>query len=477
MKRLRTLIILCLLFVLLIVGIITVKKVKEHIDTINTIDEVIMAISEEELTNFSWNTDDASLSFSKDTSWIYDNDTDFPVDSEKIMDFLETFEEVHASFIIEDIEDYEQYGLKDPQYVMSFKTADNEYTLNVGNYSTMDSKTYVSIGDGKVYLVDVDIPEHINIDRDEFILDDTVPELDQILEFAVSGETVNKIKYEPDAVYTYTDTYDYFFIDGDSHLAVPSTNATTYMNTVAALELTDYASYTASADDLSLYGLDNPALTVSVKGEKADEEDEDSVVTIEYQMYIGYVIDEETETEEDEEPAKFVFVRLKDSEMVYLVDQSVYDTILAGSYNDLRPSFILLADKDNIKSFEFNLEGTDYLMEYRITSEEGAEEETGDYFINDTAVASSDLISKINSTKIQDFNVEPNGGQLEFSITVNTNSENYTVQKIDLYRYDGEYCYAKLNDENLGLITRSAMIDLKEAVLTIILDMDTEVTE
>ena len=87
---------------------------------------------------------------------VYDYDDSFPVDEEKINELLSQFEAFGVSFIIEDVEDFGQYGLNDPVCTINIGTEDQEYTVLLGDYSAMDSERYVSIGDGNVYLVQND---------------------------------------------------------------------------------------------------------------------------------------------------------------------------------------------------------------------------------------------------------------------------------------------------------------------------------
>ena len=88
--------------------------------------------------------------------WTYDEDAAFPVDEEKIGELLEIFEEFGVSFVIEDVEDYGQYGLDDPEGTIRLEAGEESYEILLGDFSAMDSERYVSIGDGNAYLVKED---------------------------------------------------------------------------------------------------------------------------------------------------------------------------------------------------------------------------------------------------------------------------------------------------------------------------------
>lgn len=79
-----------------------------------TIRFFILTLNTDTVTALSWEYNEETLAFHKEESWLYDEDENFPVDPEKISSFLEQFQEFGVSFIIEDVEDYGQYGLDEP---------------------------------------------------------------------------------------------------------------------------------------------------------------------------------------------------------------------------------------------------------------------------------------------------------------------------------------------------------------------------
>mgnify|MGYP000707176112 CR=1 FL=1 len=54
------------------------------------------------------------------------------------------------------MEDYAQYGLTEPICTISITAGEETYTVQLGDFSKMDEQRYVSIGDGKAYLVSHD---------------------------------------------------------------------------------------------------------------------------------------------------------------------------------------------------------------------------------------------------------------------------------------------------------------------------------
>ena len=76
----------------------------------------------------SWTYDGQSLAFHKDEVWYYDEDETFPVNEDAISALLEGFQSFGVSFIIEEVEDYGQYGLDDPErtITLDYTTQDED---------------------------------------------------------------------------------------------------------------------------------------------------------------------------------------------------------------------------------------------------------------------------------------------------------------------------------------------------------------
>ena len=102
-----------LLGVLLVVCIaaFAISRYEEKKEQIKNSGEVILEIPTESVTALSWTNESGTFSFTKDETWVYDEDNAFPVDEEKINDLLEQFTSLAAAFAIDDVEDYAQYGL------------------------------------------------------------------------------------------------------------------------------------------------------------------------------------------------------------------------------------------------------------------------------------------------------------------------------------------------------------------------------
>lgn len=129
----------------------------------------------------------------------YTDDANFPVDQDKIAERLKLFKEFGVAFEVKmwTIMDSTVWMIRNVQ--SHWKTDDKTYEISLGDYSTMDSQRYVSIGDGNVYLVKNDPMDSFNVTIDALVKNDEIPNFNQvekISEIKVSGSTSLDAKYK-----------------------------------------------------------------------------------------------------------------------------------------------------------------------------------------------------------------------------------------------------------------------------------------
>lgn len=442
MKRQKNLLILGGVLVALCAVIAIVSGVEKHIDKISTVSEDIVNIDVDALTQISWTADSKTLTFVKgDNGWTQSVDDAFPVEQEKISNLLEHFAPLTASFVIEDVEDFGQYGLDDPTATATLTTADGDTTLQFGTYSTMDSKRYVTLGDGTVYLIDDDVTEALSSDHDDFMQTDAVPDYDTIDSIVATGETAFTASYLPDETHTYTDDYDYYAVDDDSYTALADSKIKSFITKLKNLDYTDYLTYRASAADLSVYGMDAPTETFTVTYTKDKEQDSFALAFAKGQDDGNY------------------YFRMGDSEIICKMDEDDYNDITATTADTLRPDEALSLDWDSVTSVEFTLDDTTYTITHK-----------GDkYTLDGTEVDFDDIQSAVDGLDINTYNTETSNKKQEIAITVHLDNKDYPTLTLCAYQYDGENCLVALNNTTLGFAKRSLVVDLQEAVNAVVL--------
>ncbi|MCD8007094.1 MAG: DUF4340 domain-containing protein [Oscillospiraceae bacterium] len=499
-KRVRRIVILLVILVVLCVATLLASLYNEKQEQIQNSNEIVLSISTDSVAAVSWEVDDTALGFTLDSetgTWIYDDDSGFPTSTSEIENLLSVFEEYEADFIIEEVDDYSQYGLDDPVMTINI-TLDDEtsYEITLGNFSTLDSERYVSIGDGNVYLAVVDPYDTYDVELSDMIEDDTIASFTEATEIVFTGVENYSIYYEADSTNTYCSDDVYFVSDSD--LPLDTDNVETYIGYIRNTGLNDYVTYNASDDELELYGMNNPVLTITATYPvtETDDDGEEVTSTETVTLTIGVNQDELTEAQEaleDEDDevdisSLSLYVRVNDSQIIYELASNRYNYLISCGYDDLRHAEVLTADYSSIYQLDFTIEDVTYTIYSELSDPDDEESDRVYYYYYDGEVIDADSLSEdddisnyrvevdiddiesaIDAVTAESYTSEEADGKLELSLTAYLDNENYPEVTVELYRYDGTYCLAVINGEPTSLVTRSAVVDLIETINSIVL--------
>ena len=473
MRRTKRIYILLAVLVVVCAAAFGVIKYEEQQEVIRNSGEVVLTVDTDAVQSLSWDYESEALSFHKDDIWYYDGDEAFPVDAEKVDELLSQFQEFVASFIIEEVTDYGQYGLDDPVCTITLATEDDQYEILLGDYSTMDSQRYVSIGDGNVYLAQTDPLDAFGIGLSDMIDHDETPSFGQVTSIQFSGNADYQVVYTEEGNYSYCSDDVYFMQQGSRMLPLDTSRVDSYLDTISGLGLTEYVTYHASEADLAAYGLDTPELTVTVQytQEYGTDDDTASVFTIcvsrdpeELAVASSEAEDAEGDSgEEAEEEEITAYVRIGTSQIIYQITGSAYTELMAASYDDLRHQEVLRADFADITGFDIVLDGTSY----RITSQGSGEDRS--FYYGEESLDTADLEAALENLVASSFTDEQPQQKEEIRLTVYLDNETYPEVEIRFYRYEGENCLTVVDGSPVSLVPRSAVVDLIEAVNAIVL--------
>lgn len=449
MKKTRKLQILLIILVVVCVAAFAVTRYQKKQEEIKNTDEVILEINSEDVTALSWEHETSSLAFHKDDTWVYDTDEAFPVDEEKMNNLLSVFSEFGATFVIENVEDYGQYGLDDPSCTIHVTTEDKTYDIEVGNYSELDEERYVSIGDGNVYLVSDDPYETYDVALSDMILHDEVPAWEEnVKSIAFEGAENYEIYYEKDSDKAYGEE-DVYFAEVDGKIIPMDTdNVDAYLQSIKDLSLLDFVTYNVTEEDLKEYGLLDPQLKVTVE----DSEGEPFVLSI--------AKDPNAKTDDEEYDA---FVRIGESKIIYKITADAYKTLMDGSCNTLRHQEMIPIAFSEISKIDISLEGTDYTLTSKLEDEERV------FSYNEEEIEIDDFKTALTSVTAKNFTNEEPEQKEEICLKFYFENENYKEMEMTIYRYDGETCLVTIDGESTALVERTSVVDLIEAVNAIIL--------
>ena len=458
-----------------------VMRVEEHKEKIQNSDETILEIPEDQFTALSWTRDGKKLSFHKeegdDGCWTYDDDSEFPVSEEKIKDLLSTFEEFGVAFKIEETEDLSQYGLDQPSCTIDFTADGNDYEVTLGDFSTMDSERYVSIGDGNVYLVKEDPMDKFDTEISDMLARDEIPNLKQADQLAFTGRAAYTVDYEKD---NKTDTYNsldnYFTEENGTKRPLDTSGVNKFLGNLANLDLTEYASAHASDKELEKYGLDDPeqVICVSYTPEEGDKKGQSQTIKIQVSRsaeekkktpdpFAKQEASKDQTASEDQDQVSEAYALIDDSGIIYKLTGSDYEKLLKCSYDDLRHQELLSVDYAEISQIDVELEG----QIYTITSKKKGSDRT--YSYGDEELSSDDLITALKALKSDQFTEEKPDQKEEIRLTVHLDRDDDPTIVLALYRYDGSTCLAEVDGEPVSLVDRSLAMDVVEAVYAIVL--------
>ena len=469
MKRSRRLVILLGLLLAACAATFGVIRYEEHKEVIRNSDAIVLEIDSDAVQTLSWEYGAETLAFHKEDTWLYDGDAAFPVDEEKIQERLELFRAFGVSFIIEDVEDYGQYGLDKPICTICLSTADETWEILLGNYSGLESQRYVSGGAGSVYLGQNDPLDYFDAGLRDMIDHDETPDFDKVTGIRFAGTESYSITYEEDSGNTYCEEDVYFAERAGSLLPLDTSRVDAYLQKISGLSLTDYVTYNATAEELETCGLDTPELTVTVDYTYEDEARNEITQTFalqisrdpEEQKAAEEASDQEEGTAEEEITA---YARVGDSRIVYRITANEYKALMDASYDALRHLEVLSADFSDVTQLDISLEGA----AYSITAEGSGDGRTYSYLGEELEIG--DLQSALESLKAESFTDERPTQKKEIGLTVHLDNENYPEVRIELYRYDGTNCLAVVDGTPVSLVARADVVDLIEAVNEIVLN-------
>ena len=251
-----------------------------------------------------------------DANWQWPEDPEFPV-SQTTVSYMEyALADITATRALENVTDFAQYGLDEPQSVISYTTADGaSVEILTGDYNDVSGEYYAQLaGEHTVYTVSGDYMEDFQYTIDDLLQVESLPiyEEDTELRVTADGKTTvyDLTKNAGDETdETDADTGDSADSDETSSEAEEDgdtvSTAQEIVDGVRGLNFETYVTYKADKAALASYGLDKPQMSFTVKGKQTA--DDGGSTAVQFTLQVGSKI------------GSSYYVRLKDSKMVYTV--------------------------------------------------------------------------------------------------------------------------------------------------------------
>lgn len=466
MKRQKRLIVLSGVLVVCVAGAVVISRI-DFEEKMTGTETTIVDVDSADITKLSWNYEDEVSFTREDDEWKYGSDDKMAVDQELLDEIAENLSNITSDKMVEEVQSLGVYGLSEPQYNITVETEDETYEIAVGDETFSDGEVYISIGDDYVYLTDAGLIDDISYSLLDCVQKEEIPEMESISSVSVNNEDTLDIVYAEDSGYCYSDAYTYYLKDGESYQNLDNENTELMFTTMSEFAWEECVDYYAEDSELSSYGLDEPDAEVSIVYTPAEEEDDSENADS----------DEQTFSYEVGTADGAYYAKLTDSNIVYSISEDVYNAAVDAAYDELKPDEVVLLDWDTVDSVEIELDGNVYTVDI-----ESNEDDEYTYTFGDSEIEFQDVLDQLSDITIPEESTEDDetsvpeeepalsNNKTELSLTFHRNTEEYSTVEVVFYQYNGSYCIAALNGDELNYVDRSAVVNLKEAVNSVILD-------
>jgi hypothetical protein len=300
----------------------------------------VFTLSTADITELKWsyNGETAALSYNG-SKWSCADDSSFPLSQDLVKSMAASLADIKAVKTISSPDALSEYGLDEPVCDVTVKT-DAEHEIKLGSETSLGGQYYISIGDGKVYIVpDSTLLDMFSRGLYDVIETESLPDMSDITAFAIkSGAGELSLVHKTGSGYTYSDNYEWFVSDGGSYTALDTSAVQELTGQITGLVWQKCVDYNA-ADRLASYGLASPAATVTVSYKDSDG------------AAASFVLEMGNSTDSG------CYARISGSGMIYLVDSAVRNAVLNASVSALLPNEIISMDWSAVTDFDVTIGG------------------------------------------------------------------------------------------------------------------------
>ena len=277
----------------------------------------ILTLKEEDASAINWTVNGETFAMDKDgEDWVLSSDPAFPLSQEHMSAIFTDLGGLLSYNTLENVTDLAEYGLDDPTAVIHVDDANKKLvTIHLGDAAPMDSLRYLSLGDGKVYMVSNAILQNYNVTLDDLMAYETIPTFKNHKSIRViSGDAVLELNCQTNSQ---NGEKTSIWTCGEQELDAEKVK--TFCDNISSLSWLDCEGYGIS--DFAPYGLDAPSVTAAVLWH------EDDGTELSFTLEIGADKDESS-----------CYARIAGSDMVYSIDRSVRDALTQTTVSDLLPT-------------------------------------------------------------------------------------------------------------------------------------------
>ena len=471
MKRGKKLILLTAVLLLLIGGTFLARSRTTKVVELEEAEEstVLYQLNTDELSAISWTDGDETISLLKNgDTWSLEGDADFPLSTAKADTLAANFRELRAEKTIDNPDALSTYGLEDPSCSITI-TAETEMRFELGSEKSMDGYLYLSVGDGKIYLVDSALLDSFSCGLYDLVRKESLPDMSDMISLTVHSEVQDyEIDHIKNSGIAYTDQYEWFLKDGDNWLTLDTSLTEEFADQVRILAWQECVNYRADAEALSAYGLDVPAVTAELRYRKTSQIETDLLADDGKPIYDTVEEEKQFTLEIGDYTDSGCYARIAESPMVYIISSSVCDELLYMSYDDLRPNNVIMLDMNELTKVDVSVDGetsTFMKTEQTVTDEEGNSSTETVYLLDDRETPFSEVLYSLGALLSDNYaGDEAPKRSRELTFVFYRDNDRHPETELIFYSYDSSNCLVTLDGESTVFIDRYSVDSLKEKI-------------
>jgi len=422
----------------------------------------------------------------QDEVWVSEADPERPINQDHVTSMLNAINDINADRIImENPENLADYGLEAPAATVSVNLADGSVvTIKIGNKAGASEGYYGMVNeDGIVYLLPIEMGTAFQYTDLEMTSVAESPEITaeniNYISIDIRDGEYYELKYSDEAKLDNTGSsmYSWEILKpyGSGYMA-DSSKVSEIQANYTSFNYTGCVDY--QADDLSLYGLDQPAATITIgyyveRTEELEEAETDPETgeeitektyydPYEYQVSIGNL------TEEGE-----YYTKIDGSDAVYTIAASTIDPMLTIDVFSLMNPYVLIPNIDAVDHIEANIQGKVYTMDIEYTTtknDDGEEETTGTYTFEGSEIEEDtfkELYQKIISATYDaecNESVAADSNTPYMTLTFHLFGEQERTLTASYLPYDDSFCLVRKDENNSFFVDKRVIEDIAAAI-------------
>ncbi|MGN0968565.1 MAG: DUF4340 domain-containing protein [Oscillospiraceae bacterium] len=477
MKRGKKLMLLGLVLVVLAGASFAALKLNPDTDANSSTAEEsvrIYSVDPDNVTKLSWtyNGETVTLMDAGD-GWMYADDRNFPLDESYLDAMLDALSEITASKTIENVEDLAQYGLEEPVCALTV-TAGTTSEIKLGDETGLGGQRYLSLGDGSVYLVDSSLLNDFSYGLYDIIQKESIPSMSTIRSFVVGDGTRQfAIDYLENSGLAHSDRYTWFAETEDGYCTLDPELTESFVEQVTYLKWGRCVDYKATASALKEYGLDDPAVTVTVTYVETSKVETNMTDDDGNTIYDTKEVEQTFVLEIGGYNGSYCYARLAGSQMVYLISADICDSLLFTDASDLLPDDILVMDWDTVTGIDITVDGSTYSINKEVqeeTDEDGSTTRKYVYKLDGEEIGLEkvlDSLEALNSTGSGEGLTPTRSAEIRFLF--HRDADTFREVELTFYQYDSSSCLVSLNGETRLFVSRDSVVSIVEAVNALVL--------